>query len=105
MVIINYLYPVAGSTPASQAQATNMCIVTVQSTAPTDNSVSVTHDFNLPSSDISLGFPEVEFLQQVNELTQGIWEVSEGRNHSTFGLSGIVGPVKVFIKRPHTIVR
>jgi hypothetical protein len=104
-ITINYLYPVAGTTPPTPIQVANMVIATVQGSAASDTSAAITHDFGLPASDISSGFPEVEILQQANELTQGIWELSENPNFTVLGVSGIVGPVKVFIKRPHTIVR
>lgn len=105
-VTTSNLYPIAGSAPtAAQALLVNMVIATVQGGAAGDTSAVITHNFGLPASDISFGLPEVEVLQQANELTQGIWELSENPNYTVLGLAGVVGPVKVFIKRPHSIVR
>jgi hypothetical protein len=103
-VTTNYLYPVTGSIPPFP-NPYNTVVVTIQGGAASDTSAQVSHNFNLPASDISFGFPELDFVQQVNEVTQGIWELSENPNFTIFGLAGVVGPVKVFIHRPHSIVR
>ena len=104
-VTINYLYPFAGATPTiGQMQNFNMVIATIQSSAAGDTSAVVTHDFVLPASDISSGFPVITILEQTAEVTTP-YELSENPNFTVFGLPGIVGPVKVFIARPNTLVR
>jgi hypothetical protein len=108
-VTVTYLYPATvnppGTTPPTPTpiagQPANLVVATILATAATDVSAVVTHDFNLNQSDISNGFPELDFVPQTSEVTQP-WEISEGRNHSVIGLGG-VGLWKVFVNRPHSI--
>jgi hypothetical protein len=106
-VTVTYLYPLTtpSTTPPTQTpingQPANLVVATVQATAAADTSALITHDFNLNNSDISGGFPELDFVAQTSDVTIP-WEISQGRNHTVLGLGG-VGLWKVFVNRPHSI--
>lgn len=102
-VTISQLYPTAGSTPPNPNLISNMVVATIVATASTDTSASVTHFFGLPASDISSGFPLLDDKAEVSQ-SNPIYELSENPNFTIFGLGG-VGNWKVWISRPHTIVR
>jgi len=103
-VTISQLYPVAGSTPGSPNLISNMVIATVAATAGTDTSASITHNFNLPPSDISSGFPMITIENEASQTIGIPYELSENPNFTILGLQGI-GSWKVFIDRKNTIVR
>jgi hypothetical protein len=102
-VTISQLYPVAGAPPASPNTGSNMVVATVVATAAGDTSAAITHNFNLPASDISAGFPRVTPIAQSSEINS-VYELSENPNYTILGLPGVVS-VKVWIDRPHSIVR
>ena len=102
-VTINILYPVAGSDPPSPNLVSNMLIATVVATAAGDTSAAITHNFNLPASDISSGFPLLNFSAESSEVNS-VYELSENPNFTILGLPGVCS-VKVWIDRVHSIVR
>ena len=116
-VTITYLYPtnfgpLAGGNVAPTAVQMgpelsakyNEVIATVLATAAGDTSAVITHMFALTNSEITQGFPELNILLTTNDQSQP-WELSENPNYTILGLPGLVGGVRVFIKRPNTLVR
>lgn len=112
-VTLNYLYPVAGATPptAAQAAVVSTVIATVLPTSSTDATQIVTHNFNLPASDITAGFPTVSF--QALDLIGAInnwFVISQNPNYTVLGKNASAGTdsvaqVQVNITRPHSMVR
>ncbi len=111
-VTITYLWEgqgVATTNPPTQAQAFKISTVvaTIVAGAAGDTSAVVTHDFNLPASDMSAGFPESNMVPQGDETTSPWWEASTNPNYTVYQKNTLgVGPTyKIFIHRPHTLVR
>jgi len=106
-VTISYLYPTTVAPTLAQMQNFNMVIATVASTSTADTSAVITHDFALTAAEISQGFPEVEWIpQDQSEITSSWFELSENPNFTILGKGTTAGgTIKVFLKRPHTIVR
>lgn len=104
-VTINYLYP--GTSVPTAALATNTLVATVIATAAADTSAVITHQMNLPASDISSGFPWVNVIPQADETTSGWFEASENPNFTVLQKNtlGAGALAKVSIQRPHSIVR
>jgi hypothetical protein len=83
-------------------------VATVSASAAGDTSAIITHDFGLPASDISAGFPQLTLVpQDASEITSSWFELSENPNFTILGKGTVAagGAVKVFIQRPHSIVR
>jgi hypothetical protein len=109
-VTVTYLYPVAGAVP-TQAQMLNfnMVVASVASSAAGDNSAAITHDFNLPTSDISSGFPRVVLNKQGADTTAGAdWYIaSQNPNYTILGAGTVaVKQTTLFtIDRPFSMDR
>jgi hypothetical protein len=134
-VVVNYLAPASPyigfatapptTTPPTQAQMgsptsgakINTVVATVTSTTNSDTGVALTHNMQIPNSDISNGFPTVA-IAPLTALgnTQAWLAVSQNPNFtwlaknqliagaqdaSTLGLNGVL----VTIRRPMTIDR
>jgi hypothetical protein len=106
-ITVTYLYPTTVAPTLAQMQNFNMVIATVASTSTADTSAVITHDFALTAAEISQGFPEVEWIaQDQSEITSSWFELSENPNFTILGKGTTAGgTIKVFLKRPHTIVR
>jgi hypothetical protein len=108
-VTITYLYPgtvVPPPVPAPLPQ--NTVIATVSASAAADTSAVITHMFGLANSEITQGFPQVSIIaQDGNEITSPWWESSESGNYTVLqkGTTAAGGLAKVYIQRPHSIVR
>jgi hypothetical protein len=133
-VVVNYLYPASPvpgftalpptTTVPTQAQMglavaakINTVVATVTSTTNSDTGVALTHDFQLPNSDITNGFPTVIIdpitalgaTQQWIAASQNpnftwltkVQVVAGAQDASTLGLNGVL----VTIRRPHSIDR
>jgi hypothetical protein len=107
-VTISYLYPTTATPTQAFMQNYNMLIATVQASAAADTSAVITHDFGLPASDISQGFPLLIFSPgDGNEITSPWYEASENPNYTVLQKSTTAagGLLKVNISRPHSITR
>ena len=107
-ITVTYLYPIAGSTPTvAQMQNFNMVVATVASSAAGDNSAVITHDLNLPASDISAGFPRVVINAQADDTTAGFYVVSQNPNYTILGANALAAkPTTLFmIDRPVSLDR
>jgi hypothetical protein len=112
-VTVAYLYPSAGAVPtAAIAAAVTTVIATILPTSSTDASATITHNWGLPASDITSGFPLVSFQPLDNiGAAQGLWfVVSQNPNYTVLGKNtsqgtDSVAQVQVNITRPHTYVR
>lgn len=108
-VTITYLYPgtvVPPPTPSPLPQ--NTVIATISASAAGDTSAVVTHLFGLTAGEITQGFPQVSIIpQDGNEITSPWFELSENPNYSVFGKGTVAagGTAKVYVQRPHSIVR
>ena len=113
-VTITYLWPTnlgplgGGNVAPTAAQMIsseyNTVVATIVATAITDTSAVITHNFPLSNAEISQGWPQVNILETTNDTSQ-VWELSENTAFTVLGLPGLIGGVRVFISRPHTIVR
>lgn len=134
-VVVNYLAPASPyigfstapptTNPPTQAQMgspasgakINTVVATVTSTTNSDTGVALTHDMQVPNSDITNGFPTV-VIAPLTALgnTQGwiaasqnpnftwltkVQQVAGAQDASTLGLNGVL----VTISRPLTSVR
>jgi hypothetical protein len=107
-VTISYLYPSTTVPSQSVNPGYNMVIATVSASAAADTSAVITHDFGLPASDISQGFPLLIFSPgDGNEITSPWYEASENPNYTVLQKSTTAagGLLKVNISRPHSITR
>jgi hypothetical protein len=113
-ITINYLWPVFGSTPPTVAQAANVSIVTatIFASSAQDTAAVITHNFGMPASDISAGWPIVEregidslagangwWTQSIDPNWVGIARLTSAQGDDT------VPSIKVRVWRPHTIIR
>lgn len=113
-MVTNYLYPVTGSTPPTLAQGANVnsVVATVYPSSGTDAAVGITHNMNMPASDISQGWPMLEirgldslagqsgwFLQSVDPNYVGLARLTSNQGEDT------VPQIKVIVSRPQTIFR
>lgn len=98
---------VAGAPNGAVASKINTVVATIVATSATDTSALVTHAFNLPAADITSGFAEAVITHQGDPTTSPWFEASQNPNFSIFQKNtlGIGAQAKVFIHRPHTIVR
>ena len=104
-----------GNVPPTAAQALNVNTVNV-SLSPTnsgDTSQVITHNFNLPPSDITAGWPTVD-LDPLNALAAGSnwFALSQNPNFTILARGGTTAGVDTAnaqiiasIARPHSIVR
>jgi hypothetical protein len=108
-VTINFLYPFTTAPTTGQMINTpyNTVIATVVASAAADTSAVITHDFGLPASDITQGFPQLTIVPQGDETTSPWYEASENPNYTVLQKNTLgAGPtVKVFVQRPHSIAR
>lgn len=114
-VTINYLNVGSGSTPptAAQAYGVNTLNVTLSPSASTDVSQTITHNFNLPASDISAGWPEVTINGLDTLAGASAWYVvtqnpnftAMGRLGTTAGVDAGAAQILVSISKPNTLVR
>lgn len=108
-VTINFLYPFTVAPTSAQMINTpyNTVIATVSASAAGDTSAVITHDFGLPTSDISSGFPQLTIVPQSDETTSPWYEASENPNYTVLQKNtlGVGATAKVFVQRPHSIVR
>lgn len=109
-VTITYLWPYTVAPTVAQMQGTPNCTVvaTVAASAAADTSAVITHDFGLSNAEITQGFPKVTIVPQADpEVTSGWYEASENPNYTVLQKNTTSAGVlsKVFVERPHTIVR
>jgi len=108
-VTITYLYPGTVAPPAiPNPLPQNTVIATVSASAAADTSAVITHQFGLANSEITQGFPQVSIIaQDGNEITSPWWEASENPKYTVLqkGTVAAGGLAKVYIQRPHSIVR
>lgn len=110
---VTYLRPATGATAPTQKQVQRQSTVVavLAGTALNDTQVFVSHDFNLPASDISQGFPTVDFEPLDPSAYTAQWfEASQAPNFTMLGKTVSVGnlagnQLKVTITRPNTLVR
>lgn len=113
-IVINYLYPVTGTTPPTFLQSLNVNTVaaTIYPTSSPDTAAIVTHNFGLPAADISAGWPSIE-IDPIDSLAASSdwWIQSLDPNYvglarltSTAG-QDTVPQIKVRVSRPSTLVR
>jgi len=112
--VINYLWPVLGSTPptAAQSSVVNSVRATITPTQTNSPTQAITHNLGISAADISSGFEDVG-IEPLDSLagTSG-WYVQSidpnfiglAQGNSSGGYDTNV-QVKVTISRPHTIVR
>jgi hypothetical protein len=111
---INYLSPVVGATPPTQAQAAvvNTVIATIapgQTNAPTQ---ALTHNLQIPAADISSGWPNVGvepldnlagtsawFIQSIDPNYVGLAQANSSGGFDTSA------QIKVKMSRPNTLIR
>lgn len=114
-MVVNYLWPVTGTpTPPTPTQAMNVntVVATVSPTSGPDAQVAITHNFQLPNSDISSGWPTCHvapldslgllsgwFQQSFDPNYVGLARLTSNQSEDT------VPQIKVTILRPHTITR
>lgn len=108
-VTITYLYPGTVAPPAVPSPLPqNTVIATVSASAAADTSAVITHQFGLTNGEITQGFPQVSIISQDGtEITSPWFESSEASNYTILGKGTIAagGTVKVYVQRPHSIVR
>ena len=108
-ITLQYTYPAIAATAPSLAtmQNFNMVVCTVASSASADNSAVITHDLNLPASDISAGFPRVVINAQADDTTSGWYIVSQNPNYTILGANTLnAKPTTLFnIDRPFSMDR
>lgn len=108
-ITLTYLYPVAGSTPPSQAvmKNFNMLVATIGSSSAADNSAVITHDFNFGATALANGFPRVVINPQGDDVTSVWYVTSQNPNYTLLGSNvGGVTPSTLFtIDRPFSMDR
>src|SRR5271170_7099334 len=113
-VTVNYLYPVAGATAPTAAQASVVAtvIATILPTSSTDASATITHNWGLPAADITSGFPLVSFQPSdlIGANASNFFVISQNPNYTVVGKNASAGTdsvaqVQVNITRPHSYVR
>lgn len=106
-VTITYTYPQTSAPTAVQARAANMVVATVAASAAADTSAVITHNFALSNAEITQGFPRTVIVPQASEQSSNWFEASQNPNFTVLQKpTADTGPTaKVFIDRPHTIVR
>lgn len=115
-MVVNYLNVGGpGNVAPTLAQALNVNTVNVSLSpaASGDNSQVITHNFGLPASDITAGWPETVINGLDTLATLSLWYIlSQNPNFSivarganTAGIDTANAQVLVSISRPHSIVR
>jgi len=115
-VTINYLRPITAAitTPptVAQSQRLSTVVAVLASNDGTTVSITITHDLNLPASDISQGFPTIVLTPLDTTATAAAFWVRASRpDYLVLGqvISSFSGasPVQleVTISRPNTLVR
>jgi hypothetical protein len=115
-MIVNYLNaggPGNIAPTATQALSFNTLNVSLSPQSTLDTSQSITHNLNLPASDITAGWPEFTFnpldaLAQSSNyfaLSQNPNFMIVGRAGTTAGIDTANAQVIVSISRPHSLVR
>jgi hypothetical protein len=114
MASVQYLYPVAGTTPPTSVQsaAVNMINAAVNF-ADADTTFTITHNLGMSTADIASGFPLIvlDQLTGAASTTTGpaVYTVTSTPNTTTINkstaatLSG--GTVLAAVARPHSIFR
>jgi hypothetical protein len=111
---INYRWPVFGTTPPTVTQAMNVSIVSadIYASSAADTAAVITHNMQIPLTDISAGWPIVE-REALDSLAgaNGWWTqsidpnwVGLGRLTSAQG-EDTVPNIRVRIERPNTLTR
>ena len=113
-MVVNYLYPVTGSTPPTVGQAANVnsVVATVYPSSGPDAQVAITHNWGLPASDISAGWPICD-LEGLDSLAGQSGWIRQSFDPNYVGLARLtsnqgedtVPQIKVIISKPHTIFR
>jgi hypothetical protein len=114
MASVQYLYPVAGTTPPTLALMANLKMLNAAvNFADADTTFTITHNLGLSTAYIALGFPVIN----LNQLTGGastttgpaVYTVTSSANTTTINkstaatLSG--GTVLAAIARPYSVVQ
>jgi hypothetical protein len=115
-MIVNYLNAGGpGNVPPTVAQALgfNTLNVSLSPTSTLDSSQAITHNWGLPNSDISSGWPFIHV--QPMDLTAGSsgwYNISQasnfvivGRVGTTAGIDTANAQIIVSIARPHSMIR
>jgi hypothetical protein len=107
-----YLRPATGATAptASKVQRLSTLVAVLAAVANLDTQVTITHDFGLPNSDITQGFPSVSLLPlDPSAFTSNWYLFSQNPNYTVLEKSsgGVLAgsQLLVTISRPNTLVR
>lgn len=110
---VSYIRP-NGTNPPTQRQVQRQCtvIVLVSFTSLTDTQLFVTHNLNLPASDISQGFPNLFYQPLDPSFYAAQWfQVSQNPNFVMLGKTVSVGALasaaqfELTIDKRNTIAR